>query len=172
MRALLACGLCFGLSACDISMAHQNKEKTYSASAYAPNGVSARPLPVGTVAQGDLARDEAMREPPAASVALMQHGRERYEIFCLPCHGVLGAGDGAVVKRGFPAPPALTIARLRTAPAQHIFDVVTNGYGVMYPFAAQLPPNDRWAVVAYIRALQLASSASVADAPEAAEKAR
>jgi mono/diheme cytochrome c family protein len=171
MKTLLALALAISLCGCDdVSMTRQNKIRTYDPSGIWSDGASARPLPPGTVARGDVALDEAASNPPPATPALLARGRERYAIFCTPCHGPTGAGDGIVVKRGFPQPPPLDLARLRQAPSQHLFDVITDGVGVMYPYASRVPPDDRWAIVAYIRALQLAASAPIAAAPEAAER--
>jgi mono/diheme cytochrome c family protein len=125
-------------------------------------------LPQGVVAQGDLARLEAS-EQPAITPALLARGRERFEVFCAPCHGFGGAGDGMIVQRGFPHPPDYNAARLRSAPARHFYDVITNGYGVMYSYATRVPPPDRWAIAAYIRALQLSRGTEVASVPEARE---
>lgn len=152
-------------------MTRQKKDKTYAASTLWRDGTSARPLPAGVVARGDLKWDDETRTPPAVDLALVERGRQRYEIFCLPCHGATGDGRGVVVERGFPKPPSLGDSRLRQASAQHMFDVITNGVGAMYPYAAQTTPHDRWAIVAYLRALQLAADASVAQAPQATEKA-
>ena len=91
-------------------------------------------------------------------------------MFCSPCHGLSGNGDGMIVQRGFPAPPSYHIARLRSAPAQHFFDVISNGYGVMYAYASRVDPRDRWAIVAYIRSLQTSQHAQLSEAPEAKEK--
>lgn len=171
MRALLPILFSLGLGACDdVSMAHQKKDRAYAPSAVWSNGASARPLPEGTVARGDLARDHATDVPPVVTSGLLARGRQRYEIFCAPCHGLTGEGDGIVVKRGFPAPPSFDLARLRQAPAQHFLDVISAGYGLMYPFASRVPPEDRWSIVAYLRALQLAGQAPVALIPEASEK--
>ena len=171
MRALLPILLSLGLGACDdVSMAHQKKDRTYAPSSVWSDGASARPLPEGTVAQGDLARENATNVPPVVTSGLLARGRRRYEIFCTPCHGLTGEGDGIVVKRGFPAPPPFDLARLRQAPAQYFFDVISQGYGVMYPFASHVPPEDRWSIVVYVRALQLAGQAPVALIPEATEK--
>jgi mono/diheme cytochrome c family protein len=173
MRALLAVALCVTLCDCDdVSMTSQNKVNTYDPSSTWSDGASARPLPEGTVARGDLALDKAASDPPPATPALLTRGQEQYRIFCTPCHGPSGEGDGIVVKRGFPQPPSFGLTRLRAASAQHMFDVIRDGVGVMYPYAARVPPGDRWAIVAYIRALQLATSAPLAAAPEAAEKLR
>jgi mono/diheme cytochrome c family protein len=100
-------------------------------------------------------------------MALLQRGQERYSIYCLPCHSPVGDGDGRVVRRGFPRPPNYHEERLRAAPDQHFFDVITHGYGVMHSYADRVPPQDRWAIVAYIRALQLSQHAEVAQMPPA-----
>ena len=92
--------------------------------------------------------------------AVMARGRERYDIFCSPCHGRTGDGDGMVVQRGYRRPPSFHIDRLRQAPPGHFFDVITNGFGAMPDYAAQIPVRDRWAIVAYIRALQLSQHAT------------
>jgi hypothetical protein len=99
-------------------------------------------------------------------MALLERGRERFEIFCAPCHGRAGDGQGVIVQRGFPAPPSYHTEALRNAPDQHFLDVVENGYGIMYSYGARVPPADRWAILAYIRALQLAQHAIVAELPE------
>jgi mono/diheme cytochrome c family protein len=101
---------------------------------------------------------------------LLERGKERYDIFCAPCHGFDGDGDGMVVRRGFPAPPSYHSAALMKAPASHFLDVMTNGYGVMYSYADRVAPADRWAIVTYIRALQLSRHASLADAQAAGVK--
>ena len=93
--------------------------------------------------------------------ALLARGRERFDVYCAPCHSRAGDGDGMIVRRGFPAPPSYHTARLRGAPDSHFYDVITNGYGVMYPYADQIAPEDRWAITAYIRALQLSQHAPV-----------
>lgn len=108
-------------------------------------------------------------EPPV-SEALLKQGQAQFEIFCTPCHSAAGDGDGMVVRRGFPAPPSYHIQRLRDAPDSHFYDVITNGYGVMYPYSDRIAPQDRWAIVAYIRALQLsqhAPAATLSDADKA-----
>ena len=154
------------LGGCDQSMTKQNRYSTYSAAALFRDGTEAQPLPAGVVAQGDLDRANQSAKPPRADPQLLARGRERYDIYCSPCHGLSGKGDGMIVHRGFPAPPSYHIARLRAAPAQHFFDVISNGYGIMYSYAARVEPRDRWAIVAYIRALQESQNAKVADVPE------
>ena len=105
--------------------------------------------------------------PLQASAANLARGRERYDVYCLPCHSPAGDGDGIVVRRGFPRPPSLHIDRLRAAPDAYFYSVITNGIGVMYPHADRVDPEDRWAVVLYIRALQLSQHATLADATPA-----
>jgi mono/diheme cytochrome c family protein len=101
------------------------------------------------------------RNPLPITLALLARGRERYDIFCAPCHSPAGDGDGMVARRGFPAPPSYHIERLRRVPDSHLYEVITQGYGVMYPYADRLSPEDRWAIAAYVRALQLSQSAPV-----------
>jgi mono/diheme cytochrome c family protein len=102
-----------------------------------------------------------------AARGLLARGRQRYEIYCLPCHSPVGDGDGPVVRRGFPHPPSYHAPRLRDAPDRHFFDVITNGYGIMHPYADRVAPPDRWAIVAYIRALQLSQHAQASQLPDA-----
>ena len=144
---------------------------------------ASRPLPQGVIARGQLRIDEAMyngtlngRLVTAIPTAAMQgvtrremveRGKERYDIYCLPCHGIVGNGDGMVVKRGFAVPPSYNIDRLRRAPIGHYYDVITNGYGAMYSYASRVPPRDRWAIAAYIRVLQRSQNATAADIPAA-----
>lgn len=147
------------LGGCDISMTQQNRYRTEAAAA--DGGSSARALPDHAVAQGDLARDELAETPPPVDAALLKRGRKRFGIYCSPCHGLDGRGDGAVVKRGFPQPPSYLSERLRTAPASHFYEVMTKGFGRMYSYADRVAPRDRWAIIAYIRALQLSQQASL-----------
>ena len=104
-----------------------------------------------------------------ATDALLARGRERYNIYCAPCHGLSGDADGIIVQHGFPAPPSYHDERLMKAPASAFYDAITNGYGVMYSYAARVAPRDRWAIVAYIRALQLSRHAKLAAIPDAQE---
>lgn len=97
--------------------------------------------------------------PLPVTLALLARGRERFNIYCAPCHSRAGDGDGMIVRRGFPPPPSYHTDRLRAAPDSHFYDVISNGYGVMYPYADRINPGDRWAIVAYIRALQLSRHA-------------
>ena len=171
MTRVLVLAIVLAVAGCDDqSMRQQNRFDTYAPAKLWPNGSEAQPLPAGVVAQGDLARAKDVKDPPPVTDSLMRTGRKNFEIFCSPCHGLAGDGDGMIVQRGFPAPPSYYTDRLRAAPAQHFFDVITNGYGVMYSYAARVPPHDRWAIVAYIRALQVSRHARVADVPQAREK--
>lgn len=160
-------GLLALLAACDeYSMADQKKYKPYATAELFPDGSAMQEPVPGTVWRGELAERAVLDRRPPMTMALLQRGRERFEIFCAPCHGRAGDGRGIIVERGFPAPPSYDIDRLRDAPDRHFMDVIQNGYGVMYAYAARVPPADRWAIVAYIRALQLGQHAVVADLPE------
>jgi mono/diheme cytochrome c family protein len=172
MRALALVAIALTLAGCDLSMTQQRKLKTYASTTIWPDGTSARPLPFDTVAQGDVALAVEAATPPPASDALLARGRERFGIYCAPCHGLAGDGDGIIVTHGFPAPPSYHIDRLVAAPAQHFVDVITKGYGVMYSYADRVGPHDRWAIAAYIRALQLSRRATVAQVPDATENIR
>ena len=166
--ALIA--LLLALAGCDQSMDEQKRYDTYSKADIFPDGASAQQPPEGTVSQSAPAYQEALANPPKVDLALLERGKERYDIFCAPCHGFDGDGDGMVVRRGFPAPPSYRSAALMKAPASHFLDVMTNGYGVMYSYADRVAPADRWAIVTYIRALQLSRHASLADAQAAGVK--
>jgi mono/diheme cytochrome c family protein len=163
--AALALGLL--LASCgDFSMEDQKKYEPYEQVELFPDGsANQHPVP-GTVYRGELADLAPLSERPPLTRALLEHGQERYDINCSPCHGRDGYGHGIVVERGFPAPPSYHTERLRAASARHFMDVIQNGYGIMYSYAARVPPADRWAIVAYIRALQLSQHATVASLPD------
>jgi mono/diheme cytochrome c family protein len=109
----------------------------------------------------DIARlDEQSRHAPPVTLALLKRGQERFHIYCAPCHAELGDGRGMIVQRGFPTPPSLHVERLRQAQVQHFYEVITNGFGAMYSFAERVQSEDRWAIVAYIRALQRSQNAA------------
>ncbi|MGH6943582.1 MAG: c-type cytochrome [Geminicoccaceae bacterium] len=165
--ATLAFGVLLLLAACGgRDMKDQPKYEPYEAAELFPDGSAMQhPVP-GTVARGDLEAEAVLANRPPISMALLARGRERYDIFCSPCHGRAGDGEGVVVQRGFPHPPSYHIERLRDAPAEHFVEVITDGWGVMYSYAARVPPADRWAIAAYIRALQLSQGAKVAELPE------
>jgi mono/diheme cytochrome c family protein len=168
-------------SGCRQDMQVQPRYNPYDAAAFFDDGRSAR-LPVqGTVARGQLHLDELLYTgkvdgkdaevfPFAILRADLDRGRERYNIYCAPCHDVTGSGRGMIVLRGFPQPPSFHIDRLRQSAPGHFFDVMTNGLGVMYSYSARVSPEDRWRIAAYIRALQLSQQASVADVPAAEQK--
>lgn len=149
------------LCACD-QMAAQRKLIVYGRSQLFPNGVAMQSPPDGTVARGALAREAILATRPPMTLALIERGRERYMIYCAVCHDAAGYGQGVVPSRGFPQPPSLHIPRLVQAPTRHFVDVITNGYGVMYAYRDRVEPADRWAIAAYIRALQLSQAAPAA----------
>lgn len=141
------------------------------------NGSSARPLPEGTVARGQAVNTDVLHTgridgrladafPFAVTDSIIRRGQSRFTTFCTPCHGRLGDGGGMIVQRGFPRPNSFHADSVRRKPAGYYFDVMTNGFGRMYSYAASVPVNDRWAIVAYIRALQLSQHAPVAALPE------
>jgi len=149
------------LVGCDENMDQQNRMKTYGDAQGIenwPGAGEALAPPSGTIAQGDLARAKAIAHAPPVTSDLLRRGRERYDIYCSVCHGLTGAGDGIVVARGFPKPKPFSDPALMHASADHLLDVIGNGYGLMYSFSDRVEPVDRWAIVAYIRALQLADA--------------
>lgn len=169
---VLACAMV--LTGCPQQMAETGREKPLDRTTFFEDRRVARPLVPGTVARGQLRADAALytgkageglvaQLPVPLTKALLERGRERFEIFCTPCHGRLGTGEGAVAKRGMRPPPSYHIQRLREAPLGHFFDVMTNGFGVMPDYAVQVPPADRWAIAAYIRALQVSQGIPVAE---------
>jgi len=148
------------------------------ASAVLAKGSSAQPLVAGTVARGHLNDDELLHTgkvggQPAAVFPFaitredLDRGEERYNIYCSPCHGRTGEGNGMVVQRGYRQAANYHIDRLRQAPVGYFYDVISNGFGVMPDYRAQITPEDRWRIVAYVRALQLSHSATTADVPAA-----
>jgi len=151
---LAAALLLLALAGCK-DMVQQPRYDEYETSPLFSNGMAMQHPPEGTVAQ-DLPQHAAAEQRPTLTKALLERGRERFGIYCTPCHAQDGSGDGMIPARGFPHPPDLRSARLRAAPASHIYDVITHGYGVMYSYADRVPPHDRWAIAAYIRVLQQA----------------
>lgn len=156
-------------------MVDQPRLKPLAEENFFADGRGSRLPPDHTVARGQLREDEqfftgklgdqlAATIPMPVTRELLSRGRERFEIYCAVCHGRSGDGAGMIVQRGFPQPPSLHEERLREAPVGHFFDVMTNGYGVMYSYAARISPEDRWAIAAYIRALQLSQHAVATDA--------
>jgi mono/diheme cytochrome c family protein len=181
MKALLAVSLALLLGACG-NMKKQESLRADEPSEHLPRGTAAQPPPPHTVPHQAVRRDRVVatgeREgrlvseiPLRVTPALLERGRERFTIYCAVCHGPDGYGRGIVVRRGFPAPPSYHDARLRSAPIGHFFRVMTSGFGLMSSYADRLSVEDRWAVAAYIRALQLSQHARLDDLA-AAERAR
>lgn len=153
------------IAGCRQDMEDQPRYDPLEASNQFADGMSARTPVAGTVARdADLTPSEGIPYP--ITIELLQRGRQRFDIFCSPCHGRTGDGHGMIVQRGFPAPPSYHQDALRKASDRHFYDVITNGYGAMYSYAARVPPQDRWAIVAYIRALQYSRDAPVAELPQ------
>jgi mono/diheme cytochrome c family protein len=172
-------------------MVVQPKIKTYQASTFFADGLSARPVVAGTVARGQLRTDTAyyqgksgdrlvdtipirVFDPKAKADApedraerrkILLRGQERFNIYCTPCHGRTGDGGGMIVLRGLSRPPSYFEKRLVDAPAGHFYNVITHGYGAMYAYGSRIPTDDRWAIVAYIRALQVSRNARLDDVP-------
>jgi len=164
------------LSGCRLDMHLQPKYLPYAKTDFFADGRSERQPVPGTVARGQLRVDELFytgREngvvvdkfPFTITRADLERGRERFNVYCTPCHDYTGSGRGMIVQRGFPQPPSYHIQRLRDAPAGHFFEVMTNGFGAMYSYAARIEPADRWRIAAYIRVLQLSQNAKIDDVP-------
>ena len=175
-RLLLAIAGAVLLTACRQDMHNQPKYRGLRASMFFADGSSARPLVEGTIARGTLQTDEAFftgkngtamvtELPFPVDAAVLDRGEERFNIYCTPCHDRTGSGRGLVVQRGYRQPPSFHIDRLRTVEIGHFFDVMTNGFGAMPDYRAQVSPRDRWNIAAYIRALQLSQHGTAADVP-------
>jgi hypothetical protein len=174
---LLGAALCtLALSGCDMAlrqdMADQPKNRPLSPSEFFADGRSERPLVENTVARGSLENDvynvskDYTGFPLPVDEKLLKRGEDRYKVFCTPCHGLQGDGNGMAALRGMKHPPSYHIERLRQAPNGYFYDVITNGFGVMYSYSERISPRDRWAIIAYVRALQLSRNAKVSDLPE------
>jgi mono/diheme cytochrome c family protein len=172
--AVLGGGLClFAVVGCSLKqdMALQPKYRPLAPSESFSDGRSERPLIEGTVPRGALADDallvpkESNAFPLPVTAELLERGQDRYRIFCSPCHGLQGDGNGMIVTRGMKHPPSYHEPRLRQVTNGYIFDVITNGFGAMLNYSAQIPVKDRWAIVAYVRALQLSRNAKVSELP-------
>ncbi len=169
---LAAVAVCVALVAgCRQDMARQPKQRPLSPTDFFEDGRSERPLVEGTVYRGQL-EEEALAAAKDSDVfplpvtrQLLARGRERYDIFCSPCHGLQGDGNGMVAVRGFRHPPSYHIDRLRQAPVGYFYDVIANGFGAMPDYAAQIPPRDGWAIIIYVRALQLSRNAPASELP-------
>ena len=175
LAALIAIGAAGG---CRQDMADQARNDPLEASDFFPDHRASRPTVAGTVARGQL-RDDVhfftgkVNGQPAATFpgrvkvdrAFLERGQARFNVFCSPCHGPRGDGNGMIVQRGFRQPLSYHIDEIRSKPPGYFFDVITNGYGTMYDYADRIPPYDRWAIVAYVRALQLSQNATIDDVP-------
>jgi hypothetical protein len=161
------------LAGCSLKqdMALQPKDRPLWPSDFFTDGRSARPLVENTVARGSVLEDEMVipKEsnafPLPLNLELVERGENRYKIFCSPCHGLQGDGNGMVAMRGMKHPPSYHQDRLRQVPNGYIYDVITNGFGAMLGYSAQVAPGDRWAIVAYVRALQLSRNAKISELP-------
>lgn len=184
-RLLLA--LCLvALAGCRQNMHNQNKVEPYESSAFFEDGQGSRQLPAGTVPRGvyghKIAPYTGLAEPgpvpvvvpstqqgttamPPVNIAMIQRGQQRYNVFCSPCHDRVGNGRGMIVLRGFKQPPSIHEARLRSAPAAYFVQVMTEGFGVMPSYAEEVSLQDRWAIAAYMRALQYSQNARLAEIP-------
>lgn len=165
-----------------VDMWNKSRLKPYEQVNFFDDNRSSRVPPAGTVARGQDRLNESLyygtqngtlvatnplfaAATPKDKMALLERGQERYQVYCQPCHGLAGYGDGMIVKRGFAKPPSYHQTRIRNVTDGYIFDVITNGYGSMYSYGSRVPPRDRWAIVAYIRALQRSQNAKPGDVP-------
>ncbi|MGI8908384.1 MAG: c-type cytochrome [Candidatus Sumerlaeaceae bacterium] len=173
---ILAAAVVVALAGCQQQMAYQPSYKPQDGSELFADGRAARPVVANTVYRGNLREDDALwtgkvngkeveKFPISITQEVIERGQQRFNIYCQPCHGRLGDGNGMVVQRGVSRPPSYTDDRLLTAPAGHIFDVITNGWGRMYPYD-HISVRDRWAIVSYVKALQLSQKATINEVPE------
>jgi mono/diheme cytochrome c family protein len=174
---LALAALALALPGCRQDMHNQAKYRAFSHNPFFDDQRASRPLVAGVVPRGHLDEDEVFftgvsggapvaANPLGTSRAVLLHGQERFNIYCTPCHDRTGSGEGMIVQRGYKQPPSFHDPRLRAVPDGYFFQVMTNGFATMPSYAAQVPPRDRWAIVAYIRALQLSQNATLADVPE------
>jgi cytochrome c5 len=170
--ARLACLAVLLLAACQQKMANQPRYDPLEKSDFFADGMSARPRVAGTVARGELSTDPffdtgkingavADGFPHPVTLDVVKLGHQRYDVYCSPCHGRIGDGNGMIPSRGYRRPPSFHSDAMRARTTGHIFDVMTNGFGAMPPYGKMIPTGDRWAIVAYIRALQLSQNATV-----------
>ena len=173
-KLLVPCVLVLVLSGCGMNMFDQPKAEVYEESPYFDNGASSRALIEGTVSRtqgavstpyltGSDTNGLLTELPLDLSVELLHRGQERFNIYCSPCHNYNGDGTGIIVQKGFPQPTSFHVDRLRTAPVGYFYSAITNGFGRMFSYASRIPPEDRWAITAYIRALQLSQFAGPED---------
>ena len=175
-QTLLSVLLILALTSCRQKMANQPKYDPLEPSDFFADGMSARPRIPGTVARGELPLEgflvtgkinnaDGDGYPFPITAAVMDRGQERFNIYCSPCHGRAGDGKGMIPSRGLRNPPSFHTEVLRSAKTGHFFDVMTNGFGAMPSYAVQVPVSDRWAIIAYIRALQLSRNGTMNDLP-------
>jgi len=174
LAVLLSAVSLFILAGCRADMQNQPYQRPLVQSDFYADKRAARPLVEGTVARGNeradayfytgkIGSEDGSVMPFPVTAEVMQRGQQRFNIYCAPCHGETGDGNGMIVQRGFKRPPSYHNERLRKAPIGYFFDVMTNGFGVMLDYSQQIKPADRWAVAAYIRALQLSQGATQGD---------
>lgn len=183
MKRLLLLGLVAAtVAGCNTDMWRQPKQAPLDASDFFADGMGDRPLVPGTIARDHLREDDTYftgisggkfvdKLPMPLTLDLLKRGQERYKIYCTPCHGQLGDGEGMISHRGFRLvrlPGNYHTPRLRNMPIGHFYDVITNGYGAMFSYASRVEPQDRWAIAAYIRVLQLSQHATPTDADASA----
>ena len=175
-RAMVIAAACLALVGCRQDMHDAPSYDPLQQSDFFANGAASRPLVANTVARGYLREDELLYTgrvngqltsefPMPVTRAVLDRGEERFNVYCAPCHGRTGQGNGMIVQRGFRQPPSYHDERLRNAPVGYFFDVMTNGFGAMQDYSSQVTVPDRWAIAAYIRVLQLSRSATVNDVP-------
>jgi mono/diheme cytochrome c family protein len=175
IAAVAALALVSVASGCRQDMHNKGRLKPFEESRFFADGRGARPLPAGTVARGFLRDDVGLykgqtpegdflaKNPLPLTQQSLERGQSRFNIYCTPCHGRVGEGDGMIVARGYKKPTSFHDARLRDVPDGYLFDVMTNGFGQMPAYAAQVTPEDRWAIVGYVRALQLSQNVPAAE---------
>jgi hypothetical protein len=174
---MLFAALTLLLSSCGLNMYDQPRAEYQETSAFLPGGVSTQPLPEGVVSRERGGYDQVFYTgqdengfvtelPIPLTLELVQRGQQRYNIYCTPCHNFSGNGLGVIVQKGMPQPTSFHDQRLRDAPVGYFFNNITNGFGRMFSYASRIPPEDRWAIAAYIRALQLSQNATLEDVPE------
>ena len=178
-KPLAVAALCLlAVTACRQDMHNQPKAYPLRESMFFKDSSSARPIVEGTIPRGALRDDAAFFTgkiagadvdalPFALTAEVLDRGEQRFNIYCTPCHGLSGEGNGMIVRRGYKQPPSYHSDRLRQAPLGHYYDVMTNGFGAMSDYRAQIAPRDRWAIAAYVRALQLSQHAPAAEFPAA-----
>lgn len=177
-KLLLALPVAALLTGCRQDMHDQPKFKALGGTSFFPDGRASRPLIDGTIARGKLRTDTRMFQgkegdafvteiPMPVTKTFVERGQQRFEIYCAPCHGRLGDGEGLVSQRGFKHPPSYHSDKMRNQPVGYYYDVISNGFGAMASYASRVPTADRWAIIAYIRALQLSQNATIDDVPPA-----